>query len=76
MQIAATFPEPIAETLAHTIGNQELGVFRPVVEPLGEANLFFTERLAMRGAGVLLGGRAVGDVTVHDDEGRDDPGSS
>src|SRR4030095_7330582 len=50
------------EVLAHTVGGQELRVFRPAVAALWWA-------LAVgRGAGVLVGG-AVADVTVEDDQG-------
>src|SRR5258708_7864197 len=58
------------EVLAHSAGHEELRVLRPAVRALGEADLFRTERLAVRGAGVLLVRRAVADVAVDDDEGR------
>ena len=50
-------------------GHQELGVRRPAIALFGQANLFFAERLAVSGLGVLLVRSAVSDVAVNDDEG-------
>ena len=58
------------EMLAHAVRHQKLCIFRPAVAALGEAHLFFAERLAVRGAGVLLVRRAVADMAVDDDQGR------
>ncbi len=65
-------PAPAAElglkVLAHTIGNQELGVGIPAVELLGQADLVGAERLAVGFLGILPVGSAVADVAVHDDQ--------
>src|SRR5258706_6025844 len=54
--------------LSHAVGDQELGLLRPSVATLGEANLLFTERLAVGRGGVVLVRRAIADVTVEDDQ--------
>ena len=58
------------EVLVHAVGDEELGVFGPAVGLLGQADLFFAQRLAVRAVGVLLVWGAVADVAVHDDERR------
>ena len=55
---------------ADFVGHQELGVGRPAIALLGQAYLFFAERLAVRRVRVLLVGRAPGDVAVNDDQRR------
>src|SRR5438067_1407402 len=56
--------------LAHSFRHEELRVFRPAVIPLREFDFLFPQRLAMRRAGILLVRRAVGDMTLDDNEGR------
>ncbi len=52
----------------HPVGDQELGILRPPVAPLGLPDLFLSQRLPVGCAGVLFVGGAVADVGVHDDE--------
>src|SRR5437667_7241064 len=54
--------------LEHSIGNKELGVFRPAVELLSQFDFVLAEWFAVGRAAVLLMRRAVADVAVHDDE--------
>ncbi len=61
---------PGGEMLAHGVRDEELGVLRPSVAALGEANLVVAQRLAMSGGSVVLVRRAVADVAVENDEGR------
>jgi hypothetical protein len=56
--------------LVDAIGHEELLVLRPAVVPLGQPDLLLAERLAVGGAGVLLGRRTPGDVTLDDDQRR------
>ena len=56
--------------LVDAVGNKELGVLGPVVIPLGEPNLLLAQGLAVRGACILLVGRAPANVAVDDDQGR------
>ena len=42
------------EMLIYAIGHQKRRIFRPAVNALGEADFLNAERLAVRGAGVLL----------------------
>ena len=69
-QLPAALADAVAEVLADAVGHEELGVLRPAVVPLGQPDLLLAERLAVGGAGVLLVGRAVGDVAVDDDQRR------
>src|SRR5260221_3702079 len=55
---------------AYSFRYKELRVFRPSVIPLREFDFLFPQGLAMRRAGVLLVRRAVGDMTLDDNEGR------
>ena len=70
MQLFSTLSDSRPEMLLHAIRNVKLGVFRPAVVPLGQANFFFSEGLAVRSAGVLLVGSAIRDVAVDNDESR------
>src|SRR5262245_22185279 len=38
-QLASPPADAVAQTLAHAVRDQELGVLRPAIDPLGEANL-------------------------------------
>ena len=58
----------VAEVFAHSIGDQELGVFRPAVGALGQLDFFFAERFAVRFFCVLAVRRAEADVAVDDDQ--------
>ncbi len=46
-------PMHIAEILAHAVGNQKLGVFRPAVDALRQLDFLFAERFAVGRLGVL-----------------------
>src|ERR1700746_2279072 len=70
MHFVSALSNPIAKVFAHTFGYEELGVFGPAVEALGQANLVCSERLAMRFAGGVLVRRSVPDVAIDDDERR------
>ena len=52
------------------VGNEKLVVLGPAVVLLGELDLFFAERFAVGGFGVLLVRRALADVAVDDDQRR------
>ncbi len=69
-QVLAAGAHAGCEVLAHPVGDEELRVLGPAVVALGELDLLLAERLAVSGVGVLLVGRAPGDVAVDDDEGR------
>ena len=58
--IASCFPRcrSLLEVFVHAVGNMEFLVFGPAVIALGQPDLFFAERLAVRAAGVLLVRRA------------------
>ena len=58
----------LAQVALRLFGNQELCVFGPAVEALGGFDFLHTQGLAVGGALVLLVGRAVSDVAVHDDQ--------
>ena len=57
------------EVLIHTVGHEELRVFRPSVAAFGEADLLLAERLAVSRSGVLLVRGPVTDVAIEDDKG-------
>ena len=69
-QLRAARADAGFEVLVHAVGDEELGVRRPAVALLGQADLVFAQRLAVRGAGVLLVRRAPADVAVDDDQRR------
>ncbi len=56
------------DMLPHADGHEKLGILRPIVGALGEPDLFLAQGLAVRGARVLLVGRTIGDMAVHDDQ--------
>ena len=58
------------EVFAHPVGDEKLRFFRPTVTAFGQPDFLLAQRLAVGRAGVLLVGRAVGDVTVDNDESR------
>ncbi len=66
---AAPSADAGGEMRPHTVGNQKSGVLRPPVEVLRGAYLVFAQGSAMRRRRPLLGGCAVGDVAVDDDQG-------
>src|SRR5688572_23319565 len=68
-QLLPTRADARLEVLANLVGDEELRLFRPSITALRQPDFFLTQRLPMRRARVLLVWRAVGDVTVHDDEG-------
>src|SRR5260370_10063411 len=55
---------------AHVFGNQELGILRPAIGTLGEADFLFSQRLAMGGGGIDFVRRAIADMAVEDDQSR------
>ena len=67
-QILAALADPLPEVIVDAVRHVEFLVFGPAVVPFGETNLLFTQRLAVRAAGILLVRRAVADVAVHDDQ--------
>ncbi len=69
-QLATAPADAGLEVLVHPVRDQELRILGPPVALLGEADLVVAERLAVRGAGVLLVRRAIADVAVDDDQGR------
>ena len=62
-------PIPSAKCSTHAVGDEELGVLGPAVEPLRRLDALRAERLAVRLRRVL-DRRAVADVAVHDDQRR------
>src|SRR5882724_1756469 len=74
LPLLARFPAPPSyagfEVFVDSAGGQKLGVDRPTVRLLCELDLFFAERLAMRGARILTVRRTVTDVALNDDNGR------
>src|SRR5450631_3711186 len=70
IQACAAFADAILEGVIDAVGHQKLCVFRPAVEALGLAHFLCTERVAVRGGGVLLVRRAIADDAVDYDQGR------
>ncbi len=68
--VGAPRPDAGTERLVDLLGHQEGRVLGPAVPTLGGADLLVAERFAVRGARVLLRRCAVGDMAVHDHEGR------
>ena len=68
LKLLPTLADAGAEVLTHAIGDEKLGVFRPAIAALRQTDLFDSERFAMRGAGVVLMGRAVADMAVDDNQ--------
>ncbi len=66
----APLPDTGGEVLVHPVGDKEVRVRRPVVEPLRRPDLLLPQRLPVRGGGALLGRGAEGDLAVDDDQGR------
>ncbi len=58
----------VAEIFAHSVGDQELRIFRPAVYALRQFDFFFAERFAVRLFCVLAVRRAKTDVTVYDNQ--------
>src|SRR5437016_14636651 len=65
----AASADSLGKVFAHPIGDKELGIFRPSIVALGQLDLFFAERLTVGGGSILLVRSAVGNVTVHDNQG-------
>src|SRR5262245_10481956 len=70
MERQAARPDALLEMLTHLIWDEELRFWRPAVGTLRQPDLFLAQRFAVRRTRVLLVRRAVGDVTVDDDQGR------
>ena len=66
----AAFADTALEVFRHAIGHQKLSIFRPAVEFLYQSDLFHSQGLAMRCAGILLVRRTIADVTIHHDQSR------
>ena len=62
--------DSVSKVLADAVGYEELGVFRPAIGALGEADLVVAQGLAMGRGGVDLVRRAIADVAIQDKEGR------
>jgi len=71
--VPPAFAHDVAKVLAHSVGHQKLGVFRPAVCALRQLDFFFAERLAVRFLCVLPVRRAVANVAVDDDQFSADP---
>src|SRR5256885_11120219 len=69
-ELPASGAEAAAKVIRYGVGHQELRVGWPSVRLLRQADLVFAERLAMRGARVVLVRRPPSDVAVDDDERR------
>src|SRR5256885_12622452 len=69
-QLVSALADSGSKMLTDAIGNKEFCIFRPAINALGAANFFLTQRLAVGFLGVLLIGRAIGDVAVNDNERR------
>src|SRR4029078_9249259 len=67
-QPSSPLADAACEVLIDAVRDQELGVLRPAVRPLGLADLLLTERLPVGRARVLLVRGAVADVAVDDDQ--------
>src|SRR6266849_2494202 len=63
---AAALSDSFLEVLPYAGRDQEFLVFRPAVKQLGLADFLIPQWLAMRRAGVLLGGRSIPNMTVDD----------
>src|SRR5213075_2734111 len=50
-----TLADALSEVVVHTIGNVKLGVLRPTIVPLGQANFLVAKRFAIRRTRVLHG---------------------
>ena len=70
LELPPALADAVVEMFAHAVRHEELRVFRPAIAALGQPDLFFAERLAVGGAGVVLVRRAVADVAVDDDQRR------
>src|SRR4051794_17817553 len=60
--------DPLPEAIIDAVGDEELGVLRPAVGALGEANFLLAQGFAVGRAGVLLVGGPPADVAVDDDQ--------
>ncbi len=65
-----TLAHACLEMFSHPVGHQEPGVLRPAIITLGQLDFFLSQWLPVYGAGVLLVRRAVGDMAIHNDEGK------
>src|SRR5258708_37839154 len=66
----AALPHQFLKALVYPVRHQELRVFRPAINAFREPDFFLAQRLAVRGAGVLLVRSAIGDMAVDDNERR------
>src|SRR3989442_11243335 len=69
-QAFAALPDARAKVFPDSFGHQELGVLGPAVISLSQPDLLFPKWFAMRPVRILFVWGAVGDVAVHDDQGR------
>ena len=70
MQFRAPFPDSFAEVFTNSSRYQELGIFGPAIELLGQLDLVFTQRFAVSCTGVLFVRRAVANMTIDNDQSR------
>ena len=70
LKLPPTLADAGAEVFTHALGDEKLGVLRPAIAALRQTDFFDPERFAMRGAGIVLMGRAVADMAVDDNQGR------
>jgi hypothetical protein len=68
VKTAATPSDALLEMVANAVRNEKFRIFGPSIAALGEAHLFFAQRLAMGGARVMLVWGPEADVAVDDDE--------
>src|SRR5579883_3350262 len=59
-----------SEMLPDALGHEKLRIFGPSIVPLGLSDFLFAERFAVRCTGVLLVRRAIGDMTVDNNQSR------
>ena len=67
-QLLSAFANAIAEVLPHSVGHQEVRVFRPSVKALRQSDFLLAESLAVRFFRVLPVGSAVADMAVQNNE--------
>ena len=67
-ELSATLTDARTKMLAHSLRNQKLGIFRPAVKLFHQPHFGFAQRLPVGLEAILLVGRAVTDMAVHDDQ--------
>src|ERR1700675_433635 len=67
-QLPSALAHDVAKVFAHSVGYEELRVFRPAVDALRQFDFFFAERFAVSFLCVLPVRRAKSDVAIYDDQ--------